>query len=202
MTDLDQAPQCSPGASPSRRKVVVFAGHMPDAPDRPAPRFPTANEAAAGSAIARVLRDWSIGPGDLCLCGGARGGDLLFAEACLKQGADLRLMMALPVEEFIDRSVRQPGTAWEARFRALLPRSELGFFPEPFEPGPGGRSHFARFNDWLIAEAEKESEPGEPLVLLLWDGQPNAAAKAGTGNFAGKARRLSDQIVVIDPLDP
>ena len=47
--------------------VRKTAGHMIDGPQRDAPRFPAVNEAAVADAIARVLQDWHVGPGDLGL---------------------------------------------------------------------------------------------------------------------------------------
>ena len=76
------------GAPP--RKVALFSGHMIDAPDRPKPRFPADKEPIAARAIAAALADLDIGPQDLSICGGACGGDLLFAEAALARSASLR----------------------------------------------------------------------------------------------------------------
>src|ERR1700710_557400 len=71
-----------PESSPqSPRKVVLFSGHMIDAPDRETPRFPPDKEPLAAQAIAEALANLHVGPDDLCICGGACGGDLLFAEA-------------------------------------------------------------------------------------------------------------------------
>ena len=65
------------------RYVFLFSGHMIDAPGRCRPRFPPDKEKIAAQAIAKKLDELGAGPGDLALCGGACGGDLLFAEACL-----------------------------------------------------------------------------------------------------------------------
>ena len=60
----------------------MFAGHMLDHPDRPAPRFPPALEAAAAQAI----RDRLVGTlkhsrrGCIGIASAARGGDILFHE--------------------------------------------------------------------------------------------------------------------------
>jgi hypothetical protein len=65
----------------SPKKVLLFSGHMIDAPDRPTPRFPPEKEPVAAVAIANTIVEIGAGPGDLAICGGACGGDLLFAEA-------------------------------------------------------------------------------------------------------------------------
>jgi hypothetical protein len=85
---------------------------MTDLADRPMPRFPAACEGLVASAMAATLDRWHVGPGDLALCGGARGADILFAELCLARGAQVRLLIALPEAEFRSRSLRTPDTGW------------------------------------------------------------------------------------------
>jgi len=58
------------GASP--RKVVLFSGHMIDAPGRPKPRFPADKVPIAAGEIARMLGQISVGRGDLAICGRPR----------------------------------------------------------------------------------------------------------------------------------
>ena len=62
--------------------------------------------------IAARLDESEIGAKDLALCGGACGGDILFAEECVKRGAQVRLMIALPLDEFIPASVSFAGSHW------------------------------------------------------------------------------------------
>jgi len=64
------------------RYVLLFSGHMIDAPGRKEARFPPEKEREAAEAIAIKLDELKTGEKDLALCGGACGGDLLFAEAC------------------------------------------------------------------------------------------------------------------------
>src|ERR1043166_7173251 len=83
-------PYKAPLARPPRN-VLLCSGHMIDAPDREDPRFPPSREPVAAAAIAQLLDSPEIGAGagDLAICGGACGGDLLFAEACLARGVGL-----------------------------------------------------------------------------------------------------------------
>jgi hypothetical protein len=69
------------------RKVVLFSGHMVDAPGREKPRFPPNKEPVAAHAIAAALDELAIRASDLCICGGACGGDILFAETALSRSA-------------------------------------------------------------------------------------------------------------------
>src|SRR5712691_5514639 len=78
------------------RKVLLFSGHMIDAPDRQIARFPAEKEAVAAEAIANTIAELEAGPSDLAICGGACGGDLIFAEACLAR--KMRLEIYIPFE--------------------------------------------------------------------------------------------------------
>lgn len=186
----------------SNGTIVAFSGHLPDAPNRESPRFPAGNESEVARAIADVLTRWAIGPGDRCLCGGARGGDLLFAEACLASGAAVELLLALPVEEFITRSVAAPGTEWEERFRAVARQSTLRQL-DLSNHNDNTRAHpFAMFNAWLIEEAVALAFPDRPRILVLWDGRPSVFGRPGTGDFVHRAIEDGFLVCVIDPLDP
>jgi hypothetical protein len=58
------------------------------------PRFPSSKIQAAAARIRAALDEIGAGAGDLGLCGGASGGDLLFAEACLERGMRVELHLA------------------------------------------------------------------------------------------------------------
>jgi len=111
------------------KKVMLFSGHMVDAPDRERPRFPADKESVAANAIASVLEQLDTGANDLCICGGACGGDLLFAEAALARGA--RLELYIPFEEvtFLSKSVDFANRDWRARFFAAKLHANLHVLP-------------------------------------------------------------------------
>ena len=75
------------------RQVLLFSGHMIDAPDRKMPRFPAAAEPLAANAIATVLDRLGAGSDDLALCQSAAGGDLLFLEACRQRGVKCQVLL-------------------------------------------------------------------------------------------------------------
>lgn len=54
----------------------------------------------------------------------AAGVDILFAEALLSCGADLHLVLPVPVDDFCRLSVEPLGEYWEPRFRAALARAK------------------------------------------------------------------------------
>lgn len=63
------------------RFVFLSSGHMIDEPGRKEPRFPADMEKIALQAISSKLDELGAGQKDLALCGGACGGNLLFAES-------------------------------------------------------------------------------------------------------------------------
>ena len=84
--------------------------------------------------IAQQLAQWEIGAGDLAVCGGACGADILFAEECLRRGAQLRLLLAQETDDFVRDSVRHAGEDWVRRFHAACERrADVEILPE--EPG-------------------------------------------------------------------
>jgi hypothetical protein len=179
--------------------VILFSGHMIDRPDRPVPRFPADRERAAGAAIREALDSWTVGPGDICICSGARGGDILFAEACLDRGADLRMFLSLPKQAFLAESVRLPAeldSDWEARFDRLLLRGAPRWPAQGDEAGAG--NPFVEANARMIAHALEAARGGPVRVLLLWDGRPGDGG-GGTADVARAAQAISEDIVIIDP---
>lgn len=183
-------------------QIIAFSGHIPDTPDREFPRFPVENEGAASHAIAAILADWGVGPGDHCLCGGARGGDLLFAEACLVADAKVELLLALPYEEFIARSVAEPDTDWEARFRAVAHRSRVRVIDLKNSDESTPTSPFGLLNQRLLEEAIALAAPDQPKILVLWDSIPSESGRPGTGDFVERAKLSGIAVRAIDPFMP
>ena len=121
------------------RKVVLFSGHMIDAPGREKPRFPPDKEPVAAQAIASAFADLHVGPDDLCICGGACGGDLLFAEAALARSALLEIYIPFEEPTFLEKSVDFANSDWRARFFAAKARSAMHVAPAGARPIAGGR---------------------------------------------------------------
>lgn len=156
----------------SPRQVFLFSGHMIDAPNRPTPRFPANKEPIAAKAIAEQLNKLDAGAEDLALCGGACGGDLLFAEACLERG--LRLEVRLPFEEpeFLKQSVLFAGDDWRDRYYKVKshPQTSLLIMPDALGPLPRNGNAFARNNLWQLYTA-LAWDPDKVQFICLWNRQ-------------------------------
>jgi hypothetical protein len=200
------------GSYPEERSepahVVVFSGHMIDNPaDRgegraKPPRFPPSKIEAAARRIRVALDEIGAGAGDLGLCGGASGGDLLFAEACLERGMRVELHLARPENEFLAESVTfaDPDRRWEQRFMRAKenPASTVLVMPEELGLTPGGVSIHDRCNRWILYTALSQGLRKTSFVTL-WDGAPGDGP-GGTENMVELVRKLTGrQPIIIDP---
>jgi hypothetical protein len=152
------------------RKVALFSGHMIDAPGREKPRFPPDNEPIAARAIASALADLDVGPGDLAICGGACGGDLLFAEAALARGARLELYIPFDEPTFLEKSVDFADADWRARYLAAKARADLHIAPRELAPPQESEDPYERNNRWMLNQASRFGADKVDLVCL-WNGE-------------------------------
>src|SRR3954469_5132159 len=107
------------------RRAVVASGNLIDAADRPVPRFPPRAERRVAAAIDAFLDAWGIGEGDAVVTQGARGTDILVAEAALARAARSIVLLASATESFIASSVALANSDWETRFHTVLDSSEV-----------------------------------------------------------------------------
>lgn len=188
----------APAAAP--RQVLLFSGHMVDAPGRAAPRLPPDRLEAAVARIAAVLDDLGAGPGDIALSEGAAGGDILFGEACVARGVALQWLLPLPEPAFVRASVLPvaDGASWRMRYDAL--RARLAVPPRIAEaelgPLPAGMDPWERGNLWLL-ETALGFGADKLHLIVLWDGG-GGDGPGGTRHMVDEARRLAGQVHVID----
>src|ERR1700758_458087 len=145
-------PETSPQPA---QKVVLFSGHMIDAPGRGKPRFPPEKEPIAMQAIAGALADVDVGLQDLCICGGACGGDLLFAEAALARGARLELYIPFEEATFLSKSVDFANRDWRARFFAAKSHASLHVLPLERGATPEDGDPYEQNNLWMLEAATR-----------------------------------------------
>lgn len=181
------------------RQVFLFSGHMVDAPGRAPERFPPAVVPAAAHAIRRVLEVHSAGPADLAIAQAASGGDLLFLEACLERGVQVRPMLPFGVADFIERSVlpAQDGERWRTRFERLMSR-----LPEPPRIMPADAdaaaddSPYERCNRWMLDTALAWGAD-RLRFICLWDGG-GGDGPGGTASMCAEVERRGGRLEWID----
>jgi tetratricopeptide (TPR) repeat protein len=179
-------------------QVFLFSGHMIDAPDRPQPRFPADKEKIAAAAIAAKLEKLGAGPEDLALCGGACGGDLLFAEACLERG--LRLELRIPFDEptFLRKSVSFAPGNWTERFYQVKanPKTRLLIMPDELGPLPKNTNPYARDNLWQLYNALSWG-PDKVRFICLWN-RKEEEPFGGTAHMHATLQKHSGRVHIID----
>ena len=181
------------GESPGN--VLLFSGHMIDAPNRKTPRFPPEEEAVAAAAIANTLAEIGAGRRDLAICGGACGGDLLFAEACIARG--IRLDIYIPFDEptFLAKSVDFAGGNWHDRYLAVKSRATLHIAPDELGPLSEGENAYERINQWMLSP---QLNGGERLAFIsLWNGQ-GGDGPGGAQHLMEEVRRRTSRIYWLD----
>jgi hypothetical protein len=184
-------------------RLILFTGHRIDAPDRDKPRFPASAEGAAKEAIrTMVSRQMGLADGAmLAVAGGANGGDILFLEVCRELGVPIKMLLALPPEQFIPESVEAGSGDWVARFKVLF---EAGGGPVLAQDKTlprwlgekAGYDFWQRNNMWLIAYALARG-PKHFAVAALWDGE-EGDGPGGTGNMVATAQKNGAEFVWLD----
>ncbi len=190
------------------RHVVLFSGHMIDDPQKRgegldlAPRFPATKVEAARETIEAALDRIGVGGGDLGLCGGACGGDLLFAEACLARGVNLDIRLTMRVPQFLADSVTfaDADQFWFHAFQRVTknPRTRTLIMPDEIGPAPEGVSVHDRANRWQLYSALSQGLDSVDFIAL-WDGKP-AGGPGGTEEMVEHVRRFTGRApILIDP---
>lgn len=180
------------------RRVFLFSGHMIDAPDRPEPRFPAAQEAIAARAISDTLDILGAGPEDLALCSGACGGDILFAEACLQRGVRLEVRLPFAIPTFLEKSVTFAGEEWRTRFYAIKdnPLTTLFIMPDELVPFSADETPYVRTNLWLLYSALAWGEE-KVHFICLWNRQ-GGDGPGGTEHMHDEVNKRTGQVHVLD----
>ena len=180
------------------RKVLLFSGHMIDAPGRHPPRFPRDKEAVAAQKIAAVLDQLGAGPDDLALTQGACGGDLLFTEACQQRKVIMQWMQPFHEPEFIQKSVICRSEAWRDRYMAAKARltTAIRSAPEHLGSLPEGGNPYERCNLWLLHTAFGYGVE-KVHFICLWDGG-GGDGKGGTAHMYAEVKRRTGNVTWID----
>lgn len=176
---------------------ILFTGHMIDAKDRDAPRFPPYKEQNVRQEIEKHVRNLKVRSKDSLfgIAGGACGGDILFHELCLEMNIPSEIYLAMPIPQFKEESVSFAGKTWENRFDKLTERLTVHILPES-NANDKSDNVWARANLWMLQSALKEG--GKHMTLLaLWDGK-GGDGDGGTEHMVEVAKKGKATIEIID----
>lgn len=184
-------------SQPPYALALVFTGHMIDLPDRGTPRFPPDMEEDARHAILLSVaeaRGAASGP-VVALASAARGGDILFLEACRSLNIPFHIVLPSGVEDFLEGSVRgAAGGGWERRFHALW--TSLPADRRETLDVPPGLNPYDLCNHRMLAKAEALGRTVR--LLALWDGREKEPLPGGAASFVLMVRRAGGECARID----
>jgi len=187
-------------------KVLLFTGHMIDAENRKEPRFPKEREAEIRQKIKvnvkDVLESNHAEDNYIAIAGGACGGDLLFLEICNELGLKVKMLLALPAEDYIAESVSFAGKSWVDRFYRMYEDSntEVSVFAQRKDLEVSvieqdEYSFWERNNLWLLKTAL--SFGGSNLTLIaVWDGK-GEDGPGGTKHMIQEVQKSGAKSIVI-----
>ena len=182
-------------------KLVVFSGHMIDAPDRRNPRFPMAKEGEVKELLEKQLAAMNAGIG---FASAASGSDILFLEAMLARGGTIHLVLPWPAEEFEKTSVAiAPEGEWVERFHKVLAQAaSIRVLGELYMPGSATGFEYCNLAMNGLARLFARSLDLEITPLAVWDGY--AGAPGGTGSFVRywRTHRVPVKVVPIATKPP
>lgn len=180
------------------RRLFLFSGHMIDAAERAVPRFPADREPIAATAIDAKLDELGCGEQDLAICGGACGGDLLFAEAALRRGCRVHLHLQFDEASFLQASVAFAGESWVDRYYAVKENALTRILIQPDELGPlpKGINPYVRNNLWQLYTALANGVD-RVRCIALWNGE-GGAGPGGTENMVDSVRRHSGHVSILN----
>ncbi|AEF99999.1 hypothetical protein [Methylomonas methanica] len=179
-------------------RVLLFSGHMIDAPRRTAPRFPPEKAGLAVQCIAEKLDEFHAGQGDLAITQGANGGDILFAEACLQRNVKLQLLQPFAEAEFIENSVTPGNADWLPRYQNIARQLSGPPLAAPAELGPlpPNMNAYERCNLWLLASGLAYG-PEKLVFICLWDGG-GGDGPGGTAHMVAEVQKQHGRVIWLD----
>jgi hypothetical protein len=176
--------------------VIIFSGHMIDAPGRSRPRFPPHLVPAVADEIRDCLRrnDAQIG-----VCSAACGSDLTFIEAMLERGAETHVVLPWRNEEFLRTSVAISGDPyWQEKFVQLVDRATSVTYLSQ-QSAPSGNLGYVYCNDCMngMALYRAETIGSQIKPIAVWDGKKGDGL-GGTSSFVHFWRSRQHPVEIID----
>jgi hypothetical protein len=182
------------------QRVLLFTGHMIDAPGRKQPRFPRSKAPVARAAIQGAVRDHCIAERRrmLGIASCASGGDILFHEVCAELGISTRVFLALPEAQFVERSVAPAGREWIERFFATVHRQPTYVLDTVLATTASSNdcNVWQQTNLWMLQEALRFGAD-KAVLIALWDGE-GGDGPGGTGDLIERAKRHQVTTLALD----
>ena len=153
--------------------VFIFTGYPVDIIGQKEIRFPKESESSVKAEILKTLEKLGGGAEDIAFAIGlAAGGDILFAECCIKLGIPVEVHLPITEARYIQRFVNPAGDQWVERFYALRnsPLLNIRVQSEYIGKVPSDTNAFARNNRWTLYSSYLWGVDKVRLIAL-WDGK-------------------------------
>ena len=206
LNEMNLAAPDQPGALPVR--VILFTGHMLDAPGREKAkaRFPNTPEAVAGARkmIEEAVKKEMNENGGVAfgIAGGACGSDILFHEVCNELNIPTRLLLALPEAQFQAESVNRGGADWVMRYQQLCQRVTPRVLAESKDlprwlSGKKGYDIWQRNNFWMMFNA-LATQARNLTLIALYNREMDPDGPGGTAHLVQSAADWGFKTVELD----
>ena len=199
----EAAPVATAVASTPQR-VLLFTGHMIDAPGRAEPRFPPDKVDVAKQKIAEAVAAEKAIAGGIAygIAGAASGGDILFHQVCEAMNILTRIFLVVPRELYIRESVAPAGPQWIEEFNRLLKARPVRVLcdskelPRWLQDKPD-YNIWQRNNLWNLHNALAAAGGENVTLIALWNGATGDGA-GGTADMVQKAQERGAKTIVLD----
>jgi hypothetical protein len=206
LKEMNQAAPDKPAALPVR--VILFTGHMLDAPgrDKDKARFPNTPEAvaAARKMIEKVVKEEMNEDGGVSfgIAGGACGSDILFHEVCNALNIPTQLLLALPEAQFQAESVNRGGVDWVMRYQQLCQRVTPRVLADSKDlprwlSGRKGYDIWQRNNLWMMFNA-LATQARNLTLIALYNREKDPDGPGGTAHLVNVAANWGFKTVELD----
>lgn len=198
------APAAAPAVASAPRRVILFTGHMIDAPNRAEPRFPPNKVEIAREKIAEAVASEQQIAGGIAygVAGCASGGDIIFHKVCGAMEIPTRIFLAMPRELYIRASVAPAGPEWVEDFNGLMKSRPVRVLGESEElpvwlQEKPDYNVWQRNNLWNLHNA-LAAVGGENVTLIaLWNGASGDGA-GGTADMVQKAQERGAKTIILN----
>lgn len=178
-------------------RVIHYLGHIISSPGEVHGRFPADQEERIASEIEARIASAEIGFGYGSLAAGA---DILFAEALLRHGASLQIVLPFNREEFIEISVLPAGNQWVERFEECLAAAEkdgtVRYATEDRYLGDDALFAYCSQLAMGLAILRARYLCTEAEQIAVWDGKPPAGPVGTAADMANWRRTGRPQSVI------
>jgi hypothetical protein len=194
--------ETSTASTPQR--VLLFTGHMIDAPGRAEPRFPADKVEVAKQKIAEAVAAEQQLAGGIAygIAGGANGGDILFHQVCESMNIPTHIYLAVPRELYVRSSVASAGPQWIEEFNRLVRSRPVRVLcdtkdlPRWLQDKPD-YNIWQRNNLWNLYNAYAAVGGEKVTLIALWNGARGDGA-GGTADMVEKAQERGAKTIILD----